>query len=201
MFICILLVISASSDTTVKVWNAHKGFCMSTLRTHKVTCFLLLYAYFNLLPSGLELLVCIPGLAPLRTVFLSQLKLLKIFLCFFLMSFFLNFLSMPWPVNLCLYLFVHGVHIKIRPWGSKQAHHVTYWSMVVQFGLCLAEGRGIRDQPHPMAPYGPYCSGRTWLYGMNDVGLRNGHWSAWVNVQYGRLTKRNWTKTVHCTPL
>ncbi|KAF2360348.1 WD40 repeat, partial [Trinorchestia longiramus] len=28
-------VISASSDTTVKVWNAHKGFCMSTLRTHK----------------------------------------------------------------------------------------------------------------------------------------------------------------------
>lgn len=29
-------VISASSDTTVKVWNAHKGFCMSTLRTHKV---------------------------------------------------------------------------------------------------------------------------------------------------------------------
>lgn len=29
-------VISASSDTTVKVWNAHKGFCMSTLRTHRV---------------------------------------------------------------------------------------------------------------------------------------------------------------------
>lgn len=28
-------LISASSDTTVKVWNAHKGFCMSTLRTHK----------------------------------------------------------------------------------------------------------------------------------------------------------------------
>lgn len=28
-------VISASCDTTVKVWNAHKGFCMSTLRTHK----------------------------------------------------------------------------------------------------------------------------------------------------------------------
>jgi len=28
-------IISASSDTTVKVWNAHKGFCMSTLRTHK----------------------------------------------------------------------------------------------------------------------------------------------------------------------
>lgn len=31
----ICAVISASSDTTVKVWNAHKGFCMSTLRTHK----------------------------------------------------------------------------------------------------------------------------------------------------------------------
>ncbi|XP_043462257.1 WD repeat-containing protein 48 [Leptopilina heterotoma] len=28
-------LISASSDTTVKVWSAHKGFCMSTLRTHK----------------------------------------------------------------------------------------------------------------------------------------------------------------------
>lgn len=28
-------LISASSDTTVKVWNAHKAFCMSTLRTHK----------------------------------------------------------------------------------------------------------------------------------------------------------------------
>lgn len=33
--IFLILVISASSDTTVKVWNAHKGFCMSTLRTHK----------------------------------------------------------------------------------------------------------------------------------------------------------------------
>lgn len=32
---CYKLVISASSDTTVKVWNAHKGCCMSTLRTHK----------------------------------------------------------------------------------------------------------------------------------------------------------------------
>ncbi|KAF4521366.1 hypothetical protein B566_EDAN006955 [Ephemera danica] len=30
-----IILISASSDTTVKVWNAHKGFCMSTLRTHK----------------------------------------------------------------------------------------------------------------------------------------------------------------------
>lgn len=29
------IVISASCDTTVKVWNAHKGFCMSTLRTHR----------------------------------------------------------------------------------------------------------------------------------------------------------------------
>ncbi|KAK4337249.1 hypothetical protein RND71_043718 [Anisodus tanguticus] len=28
-------LISASSDNTVKVWNATKGFCMSTLRTHK----------------------------------------------------------------------------------------------------------------------------------------------------------------------
>ena len=28
-------MISASSDTTVKVWNVHKAFCMSTLRTHK----------------------------------------------------------------------------------------------------------------------------------------------------------------------
>lgn len=35
LFLTIFLVISASSDTTVKVWNAHKGFCMSTLRTHK----------------------------------------------------------------------------------------------------------------------------------------------------------------------
>ncbi|KAG8233117.1 hypothetical protein J437_LFUL012543, partial [Ladona fulva] len=28
-------LISASSDTMVKVWNTHKGFCMSTLRTHR----------------------------------------------------------------------------------------------------------------------------------------------------------------------
>ena len=28
-------VISASSDSTVKVWDAVKGYCMSTLRTHK----------------------------------------------------------------------------------------------------------------------------------------------------------------------
>lgn len=28
-------LISASCDTTVKVWNAHRGFCMSTLKTHR----------------------------------------------------------------------------------------------------------------------------------------------------------------------
>ena len=28
-------MLSASSDTTVKVWDAHGGYCMSTLRTHK----------------------------------------------------------------------------------------------------------------------------------------------------------------------
>ena len=31
-----LKVISASSDTTIKVWNAHEGSCLATLRTHKV---------------------------------------------------------------------------------------------------------------------------------------------------------------------
>ncbi|KAK6046885.1 WD domain, G-beta repeat protein [Cooperia oncophora] len=33
-------LLSASNDTTVKVWNATKHFCMSTLRTHKdyVSC-------------------------------------------------------------------------------------------------------------------------------------------------------------------
>lgn len=31
------LVLSASSDATIKLWNAPKGTCMSTLRTHKVT--------------------------------------------------------------------------------------------------------------------------------------------------------------------
>ncbi|CAG0888428.1 unnamed protein product [Cyprideis torosa] len=30
-----LILISGSCDSTVKVWNATKGFCMSTLRTHK----------------------------------------------------------------------------------------------------------------------------------------------------------------------
>jgi WD40 repeat protein len=29
------VVMSGSNDCTVKLWNAHKGFCMSTLRTHK----------------------------------------------------------------------------------------------------------------------------------------------------------------------
>ncbi|XP_011452468.3 WD repeat-containing protein 48 isoform X1 [Magallana gigas] len=28
-------LISASSDTTIKVWNAHEGSCLATLRTHK----------------------------------------------------------------------------------------------------------------------------------------------------------------------
>lgn len=39
-----IAVISASSDMTVKVWNAHKGFCMSTLRTHKDYVKVLAYA-------------------------------------------------------------------------------------------------------------------------------------------------------------
>ena len=30
-----MLVLSASSDTTVKVWDSHGGYCKSTLRTHK----------------------------------------------------------------------------------------------------------------------------------------------------------------------
>lgn len=30
-----IIVLSASSDTTVKVWDAYGGYCMSTLRTHK----------------------------------------------------------------------------------------------------------------------------------------------------------------------
>ncbi|KAL3311262.1 WD repeat-containing protein 48, partial [Cichlidogyrus casuarinus] len=37
-------LISASNDTTVKVWNAQKGFCMSTLRTHKDYVRVLAYA-------------------------------------------------------------------------------------------------------------------------------------------------------------
>lgn len=43
-FLASFLVISASSDTTVKVWNARKGFCMSTLRTHKDCVRALAYA-------------------------------------------------------------------------------------------------------------------------------------------------------------
>lgn len=39
-----VLVISASSDTSLKVWNAHKGLCMSTLRTHKDYVKVLAYA-------------------------------------------------------------------------------------------------------------------------------------------------------------
>lgn len=35
IFLSLFAVISASCDSTVKVWNAHKGFCMSTLRTHR----------------------------------------------------------------------------------------------------------------------------------------------------------------------
>lgn len=38
------LVISASSDTSLKVWNAYKGYCMSTLRTHKDYVKVLAYA-------------------------------------------------------------------------------------------------------------------------------------------------------------
>ena len=34
-FVFTILVLSASSDTTVKVWDAYGGYCMSTLRTHK----------------------------------------------------------------------------------------------------------------------------------------------------------------------
>ena len=37
-------IISASSDTTVKVWNAHKGFLMSTLKGHKDQVKALAYA-------------------------------------------------------------------------------------------------------------------------------------------------------------
>ncbi len=35
-FILFCQVLSASSDATIKLWNAPKGTCMSTLRTHKV---------------------------------------------------------------------------------------------------------------------------------------------------------------------
>ncbi len=36
LFVRLFLVLSASSDATIKLWNAPKGTCMSTLRTHKV---------------------------------------------------------------------------------------------------------------------------------------------------------------------
>uniref|UniRef100_A0A674ALW9 WD repeat domain 48 n=1 Tax=Salmo trutta TaxID=8032 RepID=A0A674ALW9_SALTR len=52
-------LISASSDTTVKVWNAQKGFCMSTLRTHKVV---MLYCPLAGLCEGHRvMLYCPPG--------------------------------------------------------------------------------------------------------------------------------------------
>ena len=47
-------IISASSDTTVKVWNAHKGFCMSTLRTHKDYVKALAYARDREQASGIS---------------------------------------------------------------------------------------------------------------------------------------------------
>ncbi|VDP49409.1 unnamed protein product [Schistosoma margrebowiei] len=40
----VTIFISASNDTTVKVWNATKGFCMSTLGTHKDYVRVLAYA-------------------------------------------------------------------------------------------------------------------------------------------------------------
>lgn len=35
LFLIYSPVLSASSDTTVKVWDSGRSFCMSTLRTHK----------------------------------------------------------------------------------------------------------------------------------------------------------------------
>ena len=32
----LILVVSASSDTTLKIWGIEEGRCMSTLRTHRV---------------------------------------------------------------------------------------------------------------------------------------------------------------------
>ena len=37
-------LISVSNDTTIKVWNAHQGFCLSTLRSHKDYAKCLAYA-------------------------------------------------------------------------------------------------------------------------------------------------------------
>ena len=49
----ILLVLSASSDTTVKVWDSERSFCMSTLRTHKDYVKALAYAsHRELVASG-----------------------------------------------------------------------------------------------------------------------------------------------------
>ena len=56
-------LISASSDTTVKVWNAHKGVCMSTLRTHRDYVKALAYA------KDRELVYC---LLPLSVSFFSK---------------------------------------------------------------------------------------------------------------------------------
>ena len=50
-------LISASSDTTVKVWNAHKGICMSTLRTHKDYVKALAYAKDKELVSDDDILI------------------------------------------------------------------------------------------------------------------------------------------------
>jgi WD40 repeat protein len=40
-------VLSASSDATIKLWNAPKGTCMSTLRTHKVEEIKISFYFFN----------------------------------------------------------------------------------------------------------------------------------------------------------
>ena len=53
MNIIIFLVLSASSDTTVKVWDSGRSFCMSTLRTHKDYVKALAYAsHRELVASG-----------------------------------------------------------------------------------------------------------------------------------------------------
>ena len=53
IIIIFLLVLSASSDTTVKVWDSGRSFCMSTLRTHKDYVKALAYAsHRELVASG-----------------------------------------------------------------------------------------------------------------------------------------------------
>ena len=53
MMSIVLLVLSASSDTTVKVWDSGRGFCMSTLRTHRDYVKALAYARIKeLVASG-----------------------------------------------------------------------------------------------------------------------------------------------------